>query len=31
MGPVFGILFGLLLGLFAFLASKAVKRQPAGS
>jgi hypothetical protein len=29
MGPVFGILFGLILGLFAFLASKAVKRQPA--
>ena len=29
MGPVFGIAFGLILGLFAFLASKAVKRQPA--
>jgi hypothetical protein len=31
MGPLFGIASGLILGLFAFLASKAVKRQPAGS
>lgn len=26
MGPVFGILFGLILGFFAFIAGKVVKR-----
>jgi hypothetical protein len=27
MGPVFGILFGLILGLFSFIAGKLVKRK----
>jgi len=31
MGPLFGVAFGLILGLFAFLASKGVRRQPARS
>jgi hypothetical protein len=31
MGPIFGVVFGLIQGLFAFLASKGVKRQPAGN
>ena len=31
MGPFFGVAFGLFLGLFAFLASKGVRRQPARS
>jgi hypothetical protein len=28
MGPLFGAAFGLILGLFAFIASKIVKKQP---
>jgi hypothetical protein len=31
MGPVFGIAFGIILGLFAFIASKMVKKRVAGS
>lgn len=28
-GPVFGVLFGIILGLFAFAASKLIKKRPA--
>lgn len=31
MRPVFGVLFGLILGLFAFIASKMVKNRRAGN
>jgi len=30
MGPIFGAMFGIILGLFSFVASKIVKKETAG-